>query len=138
MILKAQSKDDGWIYIDGIKSLHVKHVQYLDLPMTDVDKPGAAETMPMFLIGEEGGDPDKEEYTQRCFVPSEKHGCIMIGGMYPALELQIEGEGQRNIVIAEGYLLNDNGKTIDKFEPYAGAEVGIVMEGGVVTPDEHH
>ncbi len=122
MILKARSHDGGWVYIDGIKSLHVKHVQYKKYPAEEVpqeevplakemvDK-GMLEPVMLYVI-------EERENTTRSFVPSEVHGCITENGYYPALELTLGNEEFKNIVIEEGYLLNDNGKTVDKFEPY--------------------
>ncbi len=114
MILKARSHDEGWVYIDGIKSLQLKYVQYKEYPVEDVPREeDDTNTSPVMLYVIE-----ERENTTRSFVPSEVHGCITENGYYPALELTLDKEEFKNIVIEEGYLLNDNGKTIDKFEPY--------------------
>ena len=123
MILKIRSHDNGWAYIDGIKGLHVKHVRFTEVPVEELENESPKPTLPMMMYVIEGAHPWRKEYdeeamTTRCFVPSEVHGCIEPNGMYPALELTLDKEEFKNIVIEEGYLLNDNGKTIDKFEPY--------------------
>jgi hypothetical protein len=103
--------------MDGIKSLHSKHVRY-DIPKyarQEAAKEGCAlsnEPVNCGFIISEGNEITRE------FAPSEVYGCMVQGGYYPALDLDFGGDDRICIVITEGYLLNNQGKTIDKFEPY--------------------